>query len=388
MDQVQLFPKRHRDDSSPAAHTESTYHFLDRCAKPGCEAIRRLLQRWFGHYPLAHQKALKRRLSADDFHSAFFELLLHEVLRRTECRPEVDPTLASGLKPDFLAVKRDTRFFLEAAVVTDESRDKKKREAVRSAVYDIINEVDSPDYFLGIKECTLKGHAQPPRKAILAFLRAHIGAANYDEVSAAFIEGLDRVTWTYEDDRLTLVVTPVPKAKARGEPGVRPIGIYPMESRWGGSKEAIRKRLSEKAKRYKNLGEQFVIAVNCVSRWGTDWDDIVDALFGSLQVVVDSRTRQAHESRARDGFFIGEKGPQNTRVSAVLVTTVFPWSLAKASVKLILNPWAAYPLTEDVLPFERVSVVAGKFATVAGESLRVVLELTDDWPEGADEIVD
>ena len=50
------------------------------------------------------------------------------------------------------------------------------------------------------------------------------------------------------------------------EPGVRPIGMYPIESRWGGSKEAIRKRLSEKAKRYKNLGEQFVIAVNCVSR--------------------------------------------------------------------------------------------------------------------------
>jgi len=54
-----------------------------------------LLQSWFEHYPSAHQKALKRRLSADDFHSAFFELLVHEVLRRTECRPEVDPTLAS-----------------------------------------------------------------------------------------------------------------------------------------------------------------------------------------------------------------------------------------------------------------------------------------------------
>jgi hypothetical protein len=294
--------------------------------------------------------------------------------------------LASGLKPDFLAVRSDARFFMEAAVVTNESRDRRKREAVRSAVYDIINEVDSPDYFLGIKECTLKGHAQPPRQAILAFLRAHIGAANYEEVSTAFAEGLDRVTWIYDDDRITLVVNPVPKAKARGEPGLRPIGIYPMESRWGGSKDAIRKRLSEKAKRYKNLSERFVIAVNCVSRWGTDWDDIVDALFGSLQIVVDARTRESHESRARDGLFMGEKGPQNTRVSAVLITTVFPWSLVNASVKLVLNPWAAHPLTEDVLPFEPVRVVDGKLTTAAGVSLKSLLELPDNWPEGADEV--
>jgi hypothetical protein len=296
--------------------------------------------------------------------------------------------LASGLKPDFLAVKSGTRFFMEAAVVTDESKDAKKREAVRSAVYDIINEVDSPDYFLGIKECTLKGHAQPPRKAILAFLRAHIGAANYEDVSAAFAEGLDRVTWSYEDDRITLVVNPVPKAKARGAPGVRPIGVYPTETRWGGSKDAIRKRLSEKAKRYKNLGEQFVIAVNCVSRWGTDWDDIVDALFGSLQIVVDARTRQARETRARDGFFMGAKGPQNTRVSAVLVATVFPWSLVNASVKLVLNPWAAHPLAEGALPFDRVSVVAEKLVTEPGLPLKTLLALPDHWPEGADESVD
>ncbi len=356
----ELFSNRQRDDPSPALHVESTYHFLDRCAKPGCEAIRRLLQRWFEHYPIAHQKALTRRLSADDFHSAFFELFLHEVLRRNQLRPEVDPVLASGLKPDFLASGPDTRFFMEAAVVTDQSRSKRKREAVRSAVYDIINEIHSPDYFLGIKECTLKGNAQPPRQAILRFLRSSIEAANHEEISAASAESFGRVTWNYEDDRIALAVTPVPKVKARGEPGVKPIGMYPVESLWGGTKEAIRKRLSEKAKRYKQLGEQFVIAVNCVSRWGTDWEDIVDALFGSLQVVVDGRTRESHMSRARNGFFMGQKGPQNTRVSAVLITTVFPWSLLTSSVRLIVNPWAAHPLAEGVLPFDLVRTIGRK----------------------------
>lgn len=378
-----LFSEASRTDHSPARHTESRYAFLDRSAWPACAAIRRELQKWFDEYPAKHRHALTRRLVAGDFDAAFFELFLHEMLRQTGHRPEVDPLVDSGLHPDF-AANGPFKFTLEAAVVSEKSDVDRTQEALHSVLCDEINKLESPDYFLCIAECELKGSDQPSGRAIRDFLAERIAAENYDQVADTHAAGFDTPVWQYEDGRVRLVVRPIPKVAARGEPGVRSIGIYPVRTRWGGSDQAMRKRLAEKANRYKNLKGPFVIAVNCIGEWVFSLNDVTEdlttALFGSEQIVVDAQTRDARPARARDGLLYGQRGPRNTRISAVLATTVLPWTVAKASVQLILNPWAAHPLADTVLPVDVAKVVDGQLRIEPGPPLREVFDLPYDWP--------
>lgn len=375
-----LFSQRTRTDTAPSAHTESTYEFLDRCAKAGCDEVREELEKWFAKYPPREATALKRRMMTKDFESAFFELFLHEFLGRTGLNVEVEPPIAAGVRPDFYALSAATSFYVEAAVVSDQSLAERGQDEMRAVIYDAINEAHSPDYFLHVAEFELKGK-QPSSRAIKAFVAAHVAASNYEEISALAARA-ERPCWVYEDDKVRIVIHPVPKHGARGEAGVRPIGIYPTESQWGGSEASIRDRLAGKAKKFKGIRTPLVLAVNCISRWGTDWDDIVAALFGSDQISVDVHTQVARSSRKKNGLFYGPTGPRNTRVSAVLATRLFPWAITRARIDLIHNPWARYPLPTDVIPGDCVTLVGISLERSPGTSLCEVFGLPEHWPAG------
>jgi hypothetical protein len=275
---------------------------------------------------------------------------------------------------------------MEASVVGGESAAEQGRQAMLNVVYDALNQVESPDHFFDLEECELKGSGQPSLKAVTAFVRRHLETADYDAMLGVIeSSGLHALpAWTFEDNRLRLVIRPIPKHDARGEPGVRPIGVYPVEGGWINMKDALRRRLAEKARNLRSVGMPLVLALNAVTKWGTDRDDIVDALFGSEQVVVDVNTRNARPSRARDGFFMGPTGPVNTRVSAVMVTTVFPRTAARAEIDIYANPWRKVTLPEGVLPFRTWRVVDGRLSLEEGRTVGDVLRLPDSWPEACD----
>ncbi|MBI4499854.1 MAG: hypothetical protein HY700_01715 [Gemmatimonadetes bacterium] len=378
-----LFSAVPRTDPSPSRHTESTYAFLDRCAKPGCEAIRRELQSWFDRYPASKQSALLRRMVADDFSSAFFELYLHELFHVLRLAPEVEPERAGG-RPDF-GCCGESEFLVEASVVGGASHADRGRRAMVGAILDAINQVPSPDYFLEVVEFEIKGPQQPSIRAITQFVTSQIEMADYEslaELQQCDLETLPK--WVLEDQRVRLVIRPIPKNAARGKPGVRSIGIYPVAGGLVRDQESIRDRLAEKAKKFGPAEVPVVLAINTQTKWGADRDDVIGALFGSEQVVIDVDTREGRPSRARDGFFMGSTGPINTRISAVLVTSVQPWSVSRSRIAVFLNPWAKKELPDGVLPFDFSRVVDGHLRVAAGRSPGEVLGLPASWPEEND----
>jgi len=382
--QLLLFDTLVRSDPSLRRHTESTYQFLNRCSKPGCDDIRTELERWFALYPDDHQGRLRIQFLSD-FHSAFFELLLHQLLLQMGYDIEIEPDVpGTDNHPDFLATRGTTRFYLEAAVATDKTDAERRMEAAENALLDSINTISSPNFFLGVRRLEIPQGRRPSANKIVNALQAYLSELDPDLLTEQLkAGGLDSLpTWKYKDDNVSLEIEPVPKSPAaRGKPGLRAIGMYPMRSRWGGTDKAVRSKLLDKAGKYGRLDHPYIIAINSISEWGTERGEVLESLFGSERLVV-RPNEEVRADRAADGLFIGPAGPRNTRVSGVLVATAYAWALPQSRFELFHHPWAAKPLPRDALPLPQVLREGELLREQPGEAIHRILGIPDEWPNG------
>jgi len=381
---MQLFESIDRFDDGPASHAEDSYSYYNRSARIGAVRIRELLQVWFERYPPSEQAELLARFRAD-FDSAFFELFLHEMALRLGVTVIPHPVLptAASTRPDFRLDDGGTISYLEARVARDESSATTRQRGVRATLYDQINKLDIPEYFLRIREVKLLSDRQPSTRRLGRELQAWLRTLDYATLvqQQEELSSLDELpTWTYRDEsiRIELSAMPVP-TKHRGLPGHRPIGIYPFESRWGGSKGSLRKALRRKGTKYGDLGAPYIIAINSLSSWGFNRNDQMEALFGSEQLVIGPGNREPEMGRKSDGFWHGPNGPQHTRVSAVLYCQVAPWHVHTGRVCLYHNPFAAarYQGTLSALP--QALPDAGTMDWVDGVNLGTLFDLAPDW---------
>src|SRR5947209_3881762 len=102
-----LFDLLTRTDAGPAGYAESFFPYMNRSARDDITRIRAVLESWFQRYPKDGREALRSAFRSDDdwqHQGAFFELLLHEVLVRLDCRVTVHPPIpGTTRRPDFLA---------------------------------------------------------------------------------------------------------------------------------------------------------------------------------------------------------------------------------------------------------------------------------------------
>jgi hypothetical protein len=114
-----VFTEGPRCDARPPYPKESALAYLDRSARLEADALRSLIEDWLDGYPPdeAPDLAARLRSARDDQHrSAFFELLLHRLLRALGHRVlAIEPKLPHTSKsPDFLVDSVEgTRFYLE-----------------------------------------------------------------------------------------------------------------------------------------------------------------------------------------------------------------------------------------------------------------------------------
>lgn len=148
-----LFDDQPRSDKGPASYSESEFAYLNRSARNDVVAIRGVLDKWVRRYPAEHRSELITRFRSSDcwqHQSAVFERFLHELLTRLDCRPVIHARVAAGRRLDFHLTDSDgRRSFLEATLVTGESKADQGARARQQAVYDAINKVDSPNFFVG-----------------------------------------------------------------------------------------------------------------------------------------------------------------------------------------------------------------------------------------------
>ena len=387
-----LFDDISRNYKGAREHTEPLYEYLNHSARPSMERIRILLEDWFSNYPSDAQNELRTRFRTSDdiqHRSAFFEIYLHAVLSKLGFHIEIHPEIpGQPTHPEFLVLRdRKPCFYLEATLASGpiEERAADKRENV---VYETIDNMNSPNFFIGVK---VHGSPStpPPGRKWRDFLENWLSGIDPDAIGEKFkADGLeDLPSTTLNHNGWNITFQAIPKSpKTRGKQGVRPIGLHffgPQECK---EDEWIRNAIKEKATKYGNLDLPYIIAINVLSIFSNDDLMVMDALFGDEGITAyrlpsggfDHRT-----TRALNGAFLGPNGPQNTRVSGVIICNDLLWgNIAKINPVLWHNPWASIPLKQEYWPLPQwvISADKTKLEPKPGRSISELLDLLPDWP--------
>jgi hypothetical protein len=368
---VEVFDLRARSDASPGKHAEGPFAYLNRSSRVECEAIRKLIQEWFEHYPELEQAELRTRLRIDKkFHQAWFELFLYSLLSRLEVTVVVHPPLEhTSTTPDFGLVDGNGGIaeYIEATVVTGESETDRGQRTVISRLYDAINQVKNSDFLVTIPRLRLLSGREPSGKLVREHIQAELSRLDPER------DHLYSPAEPYRDADIELEFRIIARSREkRGVPG-RLLAGYSGGTRWGGALREIRNAVERKAGRYGKLGKPFVIALDVTSVW-FDWhEDTCDALYGkgSWQAGAVS------DAVSDRGIF---RSDAYTRVSAVLVTDAVPWHISGARVCLYHNPHAQHPYNGVLCRLPQVRFDGGRITSVDGLSLADLFGLPRKWP--------
>jgi hypothetical protein len=391
---MKLFDEFDRINCNYSEYSEPKFTFINNSARAGFDEIRCVLEKWFTHYPISGQADLRSRFRSkinSHHQAAFFELFLHELLLKLNCKIELHPDIPDKLKtPDFLVeTLKGERFYLEATLVTNESEAETAAQARMNSVYDILNrEVDSTNFSLAI---SIKGSPKtpPPAKNLSKFVNERLSELNPDEIIELYYS--NRKTeipfWKFEYDGWKIEIRPIPKkSEARGKLGKRPIVMQSTVFRWMDHRTSIKNSIIKKAKKYGDLNLPYIIAVNILDF--IDEIDIEEALFGKEQFVVDSNNIESNKpSVARieyypDGVWRGPTGPRYTRVSAVLFAKrLFAWSVPSTDLLLFHNPWAKKSINPELIKLPQTFISENQVKFIKGESIKKILNLPESWPK-------
>lgn len=387
-----LFDQKPRKYMRPRRYSESYYEYIDRSARKACEHIRILLNDWFSHFPSYHQNDLKSRFcSSDDseFLSAFFELYIYKLLLRLGFEMKIHPDIEGvSTHPEFLVNLNNNPIFYFESTLAIGSHDELAAEKLKNVVYDTINRMESPNFFIGaIVQGTPK--TPPPGAKWRKFLKIKLSELDPDQVAFHFMEGelKDLPSWRTEYDGWVVIFQAIPKSpEARGKPGTRPIGIRTEGSQARKSEINIRNVIEKKATKYGRLNLPYIISINIMHEF-CDNISIANALYGE-EIIIETRTingaKKFRPGRELNGVWWGPIGPRNTRVSAVLIfKQLFPWSIAQNTPVLWHNPWAKIPLNPEILTLpQKLFNEKGIYKEhKAGKSAGEVFNLPRNWPE-------
>jgi hypothetical protein len=355
------------------------------------DRIRALLEEWFQHYPTAARAELRARLrseSNDTFSGAFWELYQHETLTRMGFDLTVHPQVPGTTKhPDFLAQRNgDVGFYLEATLAAP-SRDESAAAKRLGAIYDLVNNLDSPNFFLGL-EVKKQGPSSPATVRLRRDLLMWLDNLDADVLIADYLAQGTRHSrdHVWEEGGWRIDFTPIPKSpEHRAKPG-RAIGMTSEGASYIDTKGGLRRAIKEKAGRYGLPDRPYIVAV-LIEEDFTDDEDMVDALFGTVSYRMSMKADGALESaapiRQRDGPWFAHAGPSNTRVSAVMTAiNLQPPLVARRAPRLWLNPWALQPIVDSL--GWRTTLVDAVAGTVADHPAAVapqeLLGLSAEWP--------
>jgi hypothetical protein len=387
-----LFDLFERDYKGPRGHTESLYSYLGSSSRPSIMQIRQLIADWFFHYPPSSQEALKKRFcSPNDIahQGAFFELYLHELLHRLGFSIEVHPAVVEKrTHPEFLvSIAGKHTFYLEATIASD-SDEKRAGDKRENMVYESIDKIYSPNFFIGVSVHGSPSNP-PPGKKWGTVLERWLSTLDPDDtgeqVDTKGIESVPSITLTHGGWDVTFQAIPK-SAEIRGKLGIRPMGLWFYEPQWCKDDEYIRNAIKKKATNYGNLGLPYIIAINVLSMFFRETHMVMDALFGDEVIRVHrlsgGRVREDF-GRSSNGSFRGPKGPRNKRVSGVIICSNLLWgNITAASPILWHNPWATFPVGPELWPLSQriMNSEKNKIEIRDGQAICEVLSLPDDWP--------
>jgi len=392
-----LFDIGTRTEMRFKGHNEPEFTYLNQSARPSVCALRAMLEEWFQHFPRTSQPDLRSRFrdSSNNQHSgAFFELYVHELLIRLGYTVIVHPILADvSTHPDFLARHVDgSEFYVEVTLAGIPAQGVQGANARISQVYDILDGMDSPNFFLHL-DVEGSPASPPPASKLRAQVQRWLATLDPDEISRKMqIDGFDSIAkFQWAHSGWEIVITPIAKtAGTRGKAGIRPIGAVSPEAQWLQADADLKAALESKANKYGELKLPLLIAVNTLSVHCDDID-IINGLFGQEGIVCslaeDGSIVQQNPTRKRNGFWNGPKGSRNRTASGVLiVSNLNAWSMGVLTPELFHNPWAKCILNSDWWPMpQRIpNNETGLYSKRSGKTASEVLRIPTPWPPNWD----
>ena len=376
---MKLFDDLHRSDHSPAGYSEVDFEYMNRSANEPIRRIRDVLEDWFSRYTESEKSELKQRFRSGEGYvhfSAFFELWLNELLLRLGCSVKVHPTLPkTSRRVDFLVESPEgTHCYLEAIHITGESEAESKAQSRLNTLYDSLNYLDSPHFFIHLNVSGTPKTPVPCNR-IRSSIERELSNLNPQLVNHfTHLGRFDLLPqWRFEHDGLRITCYPTSKPEELiGVAEVRTLGSISF----GGvidSERSIRDAVIAKAKRYGVLDLPLIVAINVTDPFITE-RDVLGALYGSLsggrepEILNDSR-----------GVWVNNTW---TRLSAVLVTRkVRPDRMVDVPICLYHNPQPKRPYVGELTRLPQVIPQNNRLITHSGKAMESILNLPSDFPE-------
>jgi hypothetical protein len=342
-----------RDEASYGRHNEPNAVFLIRVAGEYWDDVRDLIERWVDHYPIGARTDLVGRLRSPDnrhFGGAFWELYLHESFIRSDFDVQVHPVVSSGPRPpDFLVTRSHESFYVEATATFGKHAGGK--QARLHQVFDAINKIHSPNFFLSIDVHSI-GDSALPTKRLRSALESWLASLDPDTIDSTSLLSESGQRFPWQESGWDLLFRPLPvRADARGR-GHHPLGMWgPGAAYRLGDSESIRDALKDKGSAYGALDRPLLVAINTSTGFNRDFETM-NALYGSAQVQFDMAPsdRPAREVRGSDGYWGQPGGWSHRHVSGVLLgpnISVSIISTVSPTLWLHPSPVAAIPALES-----------------------------------------
>lgn len=375
---MELFDSNIFRENRLAFYSEPVYNHLNISDRIEEKEIREKLERWFAKYPVSEQNEFTKRFKTSrntQLHSAFFELLIHEVLLRLGYKVIIHPVLENNTsRPDFLVQSQTgEEFYLEVVTFTGMTKEEEAQKKIIDQISDTINKLKTYNYY--IKFRVIKYPTLPlPGKRIKGFLESRLKQLSPDfcnYITNTFGEGA-RPKWSFSNDDYELEFLPIPKAKEFwDELTEKPIGIRSGEVRWMNYKGDLNKEFKKKSK-YGALGKPYILAFNYLA-WFSPYRHIIDVLYGSIN--YDTYTNNENP-RLDDGIWSRNISSAYRNISGLLfINQLYPWATHFQNFEMYLNPWAKMPYNGKLFYFPFMECKDGRISEHEGSKLSELLEI-------------
>lgn len=367
-----LFDSSAEKSAAPMRHTESSIAFLDRVSWPSFERIRQELDAWFAAYAAEERSELFIRFRSEierDHIAAWWELYLHQLMRRLGYTVEIHPSIPGTAKrPDFRVTAPSGSFLLEAVSTrAGIIRDDDRHEAREARFLDTVDTIRNTLYSVSVGEISV-GAKDVPKKAIVSRMNKWLDSLN--PASSAWtheLEALPTFWFEYADWRVEFY------ASRRGdheepEERHRLITAGPVVDGELKTSDVVRRNLDVKVKRYGRPAEPYVIAM-LSDQDHLDRRDIASALFGPVawEFNPDDENHQGRWVRVPDGVLLRGKRVVGQHVSAFIFASRLSPSTFMTSMPRVFHNIDAVSrlgLGDAFDRFDRFDLVAARGAIV------------------------
>lgn len=384
-----LFEEKERTRRSPRRSGEPCFDFYDSSGRNPYVVYRDLVNGWIAEFPSSEQLELISRMKNRNdaqYEQALAEIVTYIALKRLGHEVEIHPACPHPTnKPDFL-VKDTSGVALAYVEVTSFGPDVRTvaRDNREAAIYNGLETVDLPPGWLMGYEVRKHGQTAPSVNKLKSEVELWARNECGDDARVTPRRTFAAQDWEFD---LTLLGGFNKEKNYEGKIGAAMMGLRSVSPHLD-----LRVALENKARKYGIQETPYLIVVaDCKGSIpvGDHVEDaLIDGLFGSPSVrfrrLADG-SMETYDERTADGFWGRYGDPRNTNVSAVaLLPEPNLWKLRDDRWKPIIayNPFAANPLSRDVLPLPGFGPLDGEeqYGRIEGRSLADLVGLPAEWP--------